>query len=79
MAEKKQPELDDTAKRALELHRVEGEMLRALAPLDPNARARAFAAGDAINGAGEAHDPDLAIRALPAGRDWSRCQRLDYL
>jgi hypothetical protein len=41
---KKEPELDETAKRALELHRVEGEILRALAPLDPDARARAFAA-----------------------------------
>lgn len=42
MAEK--PELDHVAKRALELHRIEGEILRALAPLDPDARARAFAA-----------------------------------
>lgn len=44
MVEKKNPKLDNAAERALELHRIEGEMLRALAPLEPAARARAFAA-----------------------------------
>ncbi len=35
---------DDTAVRALEMHRVEGEIIRILAPLDRNARTRTMAA-----------------------------------
>lgn len=35
---------DETAERALEMHRVEGEIIRTLAPLDRNARTRIMAA-----------------------------------
>lgn len=35
---------DEIAERALEMHRVAGEILDTLAPLDPNARTRTMAA-----------------------------------
>jgi hypothetical protein len=46
--------LDETAKRAIAMHDVEGKIIRILAPLTPEARARVLAAVICLN------DEDLA-------------------